>query len=52
MEHKIIKIKTKEERRLVASILFANGYTVKETVIIDGKTKRTVLEYWEEKYER
>ena len=46
--HQIIKISTKAERRLIASILVSEGYTVKESVIYEGKTKRIVIEFWEE----
>jgi len=39
-----IEIGNTADRREVAGILVANGYTVRETKIKDGKRNRTVLE--------
>ena len=50
LKKQTIKIKTDEQIKLIAPILILNGYTVHKTVVIKagGKTKQTVLEYWEE----
>lgn len=40
----VIRIANEQDRRTIAGILVANGYTVRLTKIVVGKTKKTVLE--------
>lgn len=50
MSRQIIEIKSEKERLLVAPVVIANGYTVRQVAIIPkgSKTKIKVLEYWKE----
>lgn len=49
MDRRILKIKNEQDRALVATILFKNGYTVRETTYTPkgSKTKRKALEFME-----
>lgn len=51
LQHQIIECAKEADRRLLTSILAANGYTVKETRFKKGKSSvwTYAVEYWREK---
>lgn len=48
MEKQILIIKGNDDQETVARILYKNGYTVRQAIVIpkNSKTKVKALEYW------